>query len=436
MITPADGRPVVSILTLGCKLNQSDSEAIARSLAGEGVRVTDRPARGAAAFVINTCSVTHVADRKARHLVRMARRLSPKAQVVLTGCYAETASTDIGEITGADIVLRNTDKPTIAPRILERLAESGDPVGGCPTPVRNPLRTRAFVKIQEGCDELCAFCIVPYTRGREASVPIEDVVRQVQARESDGVLEVVLTGTQIGNYGRDLGWPREEQGPRRLLAALLEQTSIQRIRLSSLQAQDISPKLLDLWSDSRLCPHLHIPLQSGSDAVLDPMRRRYTADQYREAIALIRERVRDVAITTDVIAGFPGETDADFEATAALCEEMRFAAMHCFPYSRRPHTGADRMKDHLPPPVKRERLEQLLGIANRSSEAFRSSYIGLTLAVLWEQRSDGLWEGLTPNYIRAYSDADAPLENRILPARLVGLHGEGMLSMMEASNNR
>ncbi|MEK7247324.1 MAG: tRNA (N(6)-L-threonylcarbamoyladenosine(37)-C(2))-methylthiotransferase MtaB, partial [Chloroflexota bacterium] len=195
MITPADGRPVVSILTLGCKLNQSDSEAVARSLAGEGVRVTERPVRGAAAFVINTCSVTHVADRKARHLARLARRLSPDAQIVLTGCYAETAPADIGELTGADIVLRNVDKPTIAPRILERLSEFGDPSGGGPTPVRNPLRTRAFIKIQEGCDELCAFCIVPYTRGREASVPIEDVVRQVKAREADGVLEVVLTGT-------------------------------------------------------------------------------------------------------------------------------------------------------------------------------------------------------------------------------------------------
>jgi threonylcarbamoyladenosine tRNA methylthiotransferase MtaB len=435
VITPADGRPVVSILTLGCKLNQSDSEAIARRLAGEGVRVTDRPARGAAAFVINTCSVTHVADRKARHLVRLARRLSPEAQIVLTGCYAETAPAGIGEITGANIVLRNVDKPTIASRILERLAESGDPIGGCPTPVRNPLRTRAFIKIQEGCDELCAFCIVPYTRGREVSVPIEDVVRQVQAREADGVLEVVLTGTQLGNYGRDLGWPREEQGPHRLLATLLERTSIPRIRLSSLQAQDISAKLADIWSDNRLCPHFHIPLQSGSDAVLGPMRRRYTADQYREAIALIRERVPDVAITTDVIAGFPGETDDDFEATAALCDEIGFAAMHCFPYSRRPHTGADHMKGHLPPPVKRKQLERLLDIANRSSDTFRRSYVGRTLPVLWEQQSDGLWEGLTPNYIRAYSDADAHLENRILATRLVGLHGEGVLSVMEASSN-
>lgn len=445
--TASDDRPVVSVLTLGCKLNQSDSETIARRLAGEGVRVVDRPVRGASAFVINSCSVTHVANRKARHLVRMARRLSPEAQIVLTGCYAETAPANIGALTGADIILRNVDKPQIADRLLERLAERGDPAGGCPTPAGNPLRTRAFIKIQEGCNELCAFCIVPYTRGREASVPIADVVRQVQAREADRVLEVVLTGTQLGNYGRDLGWPREEQGPRRLLAELLAQTSIPRLRLSSLQAQDISPALLDLWRDDRLCPHFHIPLQSGSDAVLAPMRRRYTAGEYRTAVALIRERVAGVAITTDVIAGFPGETDADFEATLALCEEMRFAAMHCFPYSRRPHTGAERMRGHLPPPIRRARLERLLAVAKRSTRAFHQAQIGRVATVLWEganarvpssqfpvpRRGErgGAASGLTGNYVRVYTAADAALENTLRPVRLTSLHADGMLGVLE-----
>ena len=167
--------PTVSILTLGCKLNQADSEVIARRLAGEGVRITDRPERNADAFVINTCSVTHVADRKARHLVRRARRLSPGAELVLTGCYAETAP--------ADIVLRNADKPSIPDRLLERLRERGDPSAGCPSPERNSLRTRAFVKIQEGCNELCAFCIVPYTRGREVSVPIDRAQRYLRLRK-------------------------------------------------------------------------------------------------------------------------------------------------------------------------------------------------------------------------------------------------------------
>jgi len=421
-----DAQPTVAVLTLGCKLNQSDSEALARRLAGEGVRIVDRPVRGAAAFVINTCSVTHVADRKARHLVRLARRLSPGAEIVLTGCYAETAPADIGQIIGADAVLTNAEKPQIAERLLSHLESRGDPYAGCPTPVRNPLRTRAFIKIQEGCDELCAFCIVPYTRGRERSVPIADVVRQIQEREADSVLEVVLTGTQLGNYGRDLGWPREEQGPRRLLAELLGRTSVPRIRTSSLQAQDIGPDLLALWSDSRLCPHFHIPLQSGSDDVLGPMRRRYTADEYRQAISLIREHVPGAAITTDVIAGFPDETDADFEATLRLCEEARFADMHCFPYSRRPHTGADTMDGHLPPQTRRERLERLLAVQKRSSEAYRRGRLGDTAEVLWEEQAEDRWRGLTGDYVRVYAASNSDLTNRLTAARLERLEGEGV----------
>ena len=422
--TADDTRPVVSILTLGCKLNQSDSEAIARRLAGEGVRVTDRPARGAQAVVINTCSVTHVADRKARHMVRLARRLSPDSQIVLTGCYAATAPADIAEITGADVVLRNADKPLIAVRLLEHLAARGDPAGGCPTHPRDALRTRAFIKIQEGCNELCAFCIVPYTRGREVSVPIERVVEQVQARETEGVVEVVLTGTQLGNYGRDLGWP--EQGPRRLLEALLEQTSVRRIRLSSLQAQDIHAELLCLWGDPRLCPHFHLPLQSGSDRVLSAMRRRYTAAQYLASVEAIRANAPDVAITTDVIAGFPGETEEDFQSTLDVCREAGFAAMHCFPYSKRPHTGAEKMAGHLAPEVRRERLERLLEVARETSERFRRAQLGATMDVLWEQESGGRWQGLTGNYIRVYTAANEDLTNMLLPTRLEWLESEGV----------
>jgi threonylcarbamoyladenosine tRNA methylthiotransferase MtaB len=417
--------PTVSIVTLGCKLNQSDSEAIARRLAGEAVAVVDRPVKGADAFVINTCSVTHVADRKARHLVRLARRLSPGAQVILTGCYAETAPTGMSEIIGADAVYKNDGKSAIPDLILERLAARGDPTAGCPTPVRGGgLRTRAFIKIQEGCNELCAFCIVPYTRGREVSVPVDEVVRQVQEREEEGVLEVVLTGTQLGNYGRDLGW--QETGPGPLLEALLRHTSVPRIRLSSLQAQDFSERLIELWQDRRLCPHFHLPLQSGSDPVLTGMRRRYTANRFRSAVALIRGRVPHVAITTDVIAGFPGEAYHDFEATYRLCEELEFADMHCFPYSKRPHTGAALMDGHLSPAIRRGRLERLLGLAKDSSARFRTRFLGCTLDVLWEEQKDGLWEGLTGNYMRLYAGADDDLQNRILPARLVELLGSGV----------
>jgi threonylcarbamoyladenosine tRNA methylthiotransferase MtaB len=429
----------VSVLTLGCKLNQADSEGIARRLAGAGVRVLDRPVEGAAAFVINTCSVTHVADRKARHLVRMARRLSPEAEIVLTGCYAETAPVNVLDLTGADTLVRSTDKAAIPGRLLERLRERGDPSAGCRTSIRSDLRTRAFIKIQEGCNELCAFCIVPYTRGREVSVPIERVVEEVRQREAEGAQEVVLTGTQLGNYGRDLGW--HEQGPRRLLEALLSRTTVPRIRLSSLQAQDISEELVAVWDDRRLCPHFHLPLQSGSDELLGSMRRRYTADRYRTALAVIRERVADVAITTDVIAGFPGETEDDFAATLSVCEKAEFAQIHAFPYSRRPHTGAELMEGHLPAETRRRRLEELLKVGAEAALAFRKAFVGRTLEVLWEEKTERpprgsqgrRWQGLTGNYIRVYTSADCDLTNKVLPARLVATGGDETTGVLEGA---
>ena len=424
---PREQVPTVSVLTLGCKLNQADSEVIARRLARNGVRVVDRAVAGAAAFVINSCSVTHVADRKARHLVRMARRLSPNADIVLTGCYAETAPADIAKQTGADAVLPNASKPEIPDRLLERLRDRGDPSAGCPNLIRGDLRTRAFIKIQEGCNELCAFCIVPYTRGRETSVSIDSVVAEVRAREADGVQEVVLTGTQLGNYGRDTG--ERDQGPRRLLEGLLERTSVPRIRLSSLQAQDISPALLDLWKDRRLCPHFHLPLQSGSNSVLRRMRRRYSVDEYRRAVALIHDHIPDVAITTDVIAGFPAEEQSDFEATIGLCREMDFAAIHAFPYSRRPHTAAALMHNHLPPPVRRARLERLLQLGRETSLAFRRRFLGCTMQVLWEEDRGGRWQGLTGNYIRVYASDVQNLSNRLLPTRLAALEDEGVVGL-------
>ncbi|MFQ5472843.1 MAG: tRNA (N(6)-L-threonylcarbamoyladenosine(37)-C(2))-methylthiotransferase MtaB [Dehalococcoidia bacterium] len=421
--------PTVAVLTLGCKLNQSDSEAIARRLIGRGVRVVDRPQSSAAAVVINTCSVTHVADRKARHLVRLARRLSPDAEIVLTGCYAETAPDDLLQTIGVDDVVANGAKESIPDRLMARLKSRGDPAAGCANHLRDGLRTRAFVKIQEGCNELCAFCIVPYTRGREVSVPIETVVREVQAREAEGVLEVVLTGTQLGNYGRDLGW--SERGPRLLLQALLEETSVPRIRLSSVQAQDISEDLLSLWQDSRLCPHFHMPLQSGSDPVLQQMRRRYTSSDYRRAVDAIRSRVPDVAITTDVIAGFPGETDDDFERTYSLCRDIGFAAMHAFPYSRRPHTGAERMNGHLPVEVRRQRMERLLDLGRRSAMAFRRGFIGRTMDVLWEEKAVGVWHGLTGNYMRVQTVSEEDIANKLTPTRLTSLGDDSVIGEVE-----
>jgi threonylcarbamoyladenosine tRNA methylthiotransferase MtaB len=436
----SDNCPTVAILTLGCKLNQADSQALARELLDRGCRVIQRPAP-ANAYVVNSCSVTHVADRKSRHMVRLAHRLSPGATVVLAGCYAESGGVDLVERIGADLVVRNSDKGSLVQELLRRLGDGN----GCrsPLPFSDGLRTRAFVKIQEGCNEVCSYCIVPRTRGRERSVPAERVVSAVLAREAEGVQEVVLTGTQLGNYGRDLG---TSAGPAPLLASLLARTSVPRIRLSSLQPQDINEGLLRLWNESRLCRHFHLPLQSGSDRVLTAMRRRYSARRFLEAVSLIRERVPDVAITTDVMVGFPGETEADFQETYRLCQNAGFAAIHVFPYSRRPGTAAALMRDQVPVSIKRHRLERMLALASASADAFRARFQGRTMTVLWEEArrrrsARTLWQGLTDNYLRVYTDAENPyrstgriavdpprqdLTNLLLPTVLGGAAADGL----------
>jgi len=409
----------VALLTLGCKLNQAESEAIAAEFAARGCCVVDRPA-GADAVVINTCSVTHVADRKSRHLLRLARRLAPGVPVIVTGCYPETAGAGAACALGADLVVANQDKALLVHRLLgdARRARAGASGTG--------LRTRAFVKVQEGCNDVCAFCIVPRTRGREHSRPPAVVVEDVRRREAEGAQEVVLTGTQLGAYGRD-GGPRLAE----LIAAVLAGTGIPRIRVSSLQPQDLSPALLSLWQDPRLCRHFHIALQSGSDPVLARMRRRYDTAAYARALDRIREAVPDAAITTDVIAGFPGETDAEFEETIAFCRRAEFAAIHVFPYSQRSGTVAAKMPQQVPALVRRERTQRLLALAAESARRYRERFLGRVEHVLWERcRNSGaipLWEGLTDTYLRVTAPCERDLHNRLTPARLLSQTSSGFL---------
>ncbi|MGQ9571762.1 MAG: tRNA (N(6)-L-threonylcarbamoyladenosine(37)-C(2))-methylthiotransferase MtaB [Dehalococcoidia bacterium] len=436
--------PLVAILTLGCKLNQADSQALARQLLAHGCQVIDRPAP-ADAVIVNACSVTHVADRKSRHLVRLARRLAPEATIVLTGCYEQNGSHDLAQRLRADWLVATADKPTIAQRLVRHWQEQSRlSAGSTASQPSDGLRTRAFVKIQEGCNEVCAFCVVPRTRGRERSVPIRAVLAEVLARQAEGTKEIVLTGSQLGNYGRDLG---SGQGLAELLAVLLAETDIPRLRLSSLQAQDISEELLSLWQNRRLCPHFHLPLQSGSDRILAAMRRRYTAEQFRQAVALIQRPLPDAAITSDVIVGFPSETDADFQRTHALCRELAFAAIHVFPYSRRPGTAAALASEQVPHAVNGQRLEQMLALARASAAAFRARFQGRTMDVLWEgtkAQQDGrppLWRGLTANYLRVYTSASSgcadngsasarwagvDLTNQVIATRLAEPLGDGL----------
>ena len=296
-------------------------------------------------------------------------------------------------------------------------ANDGDPAAAA----SSTGRTRAFIKIQEGCDDVCAFCIVPHVRGRERAVPIDGIVSQAAERAAEGVQEIVLTGTQPGAYGRDRD---DGANAARLLQSLLADTDVPRLRYSSIQPQDITPELLACWEDARLCRHFHLALQSGSDAVLAKMRRRYDADAFLHALELIRATVSGAAITTDVIVGFPGETDADFEHTLDICRRAEFADMHVFPYSPRPRTSAALLGDDVPPETKRRRSRVLRDLAAAQARRFRERIVGEIHTVLFESSSGSTLHGLTDTYVPVVSEwnhASAPPLNQLVATRIVGL---------------
>ncbi len=401
--------------SLGCKLNQAEIQSLARQLAGAGYRLVS-PSDKADIYILNTCTVTHVADRKSRHLLRLARRRNPAARLVAIGCYAQRSPHELAGIEGVELVLDNRQKW----HLLELLGDTDSPATPSPALHEAGRRTRAFIRVQDGCHSFCAYCIVPLVRSLEESVPAENVISLVGELVTTGCQEVVLTGTEIGTYnsrGVNL------QG---LLERILSETPISRLRLSSLQPPEISPGLVGLWQNPRLCPHFHLSLQSGSDSVLKRMKRRYTPADYRRTVFLIRDSLPDAAITTDVIVGFPGETDEEFQETCDFCKQMQFARIHVFPYSPRPGTAAAAMPQQIPEKTKKQRSQQMLALAEESAKNFYERFLGKTLEVLWEQKSGGIWSGLPGNYIRVYAGSREDLANRLLPAKLVRLYRDGI----------
>lgn len=419
----------VAIHTHGCKLNQADSNALARRFMEAGYRLVDSIAE-ADVFVLNTCTVTATADAKARQALRTARRVNPQALIVATGCYPQRAAEELSRLEVVSLVVTNTEKDNLVSLVTE--ARGKEPQAG---PFRiepglkaayeasagNPPlgRSRAMIKIQEGCDQVCAYCIVPKVRGRERSIPPETLIEQITCHAEEGYQEVVLTGTQLGTYGFDL----PGAGLLALLQRLLVETQIPRIRVSSLQPQEISPELLDLWQDGRLCPHFHIPLQNGSNRILKAMRRRYDTSEFAQTVELVRRTVPDAGITTDLIVGFPGESKAEFEESRGFAGSIGFSDMHVFPYSPRPGTSAAYFKGCISEPVKKERVNEMLALARQGFVDFRTRQLGQTRPVLWESARERngvpVWSGLTDNYIRVYTYSQHDLRNTISPGQLV-----------------
>jgi len=408
----------IAIDYLGCKLNMAEVEHLAAELASVGYEVVAR-ADDADIYVLNTCTLTHVADRKSRHMLRMAHRRNPAAKLVATGCYAERAPEELAGIGGVALVLNNADKMDLADKLAENGLGSGENHQlGVSSGVGKT--TRSFVKIEDGCNLFCTYCIVPWVRRGQKSLPPDDIISEIKQKVALGYREIVLTGTRVGAYSY------EDTDLRRLLERILNETETARLRLSSLQPAEITPELLWLWRDKRLCPHFHMSLQSGSPAVLERMNRRYTTSEYLEAVKLVRESVPDVAVSTDIIVGFPSETDKEFSESYELCQRIGFARIHVFPYSARQGTMATKMTGQVTDKLKRERINLMLELAEESMKKYDESFIGRETSVLWEKLEKGRWSGLTGNYIRVYAEHAEELTNQLLPVILGEPCGDGL----------
>ncbi len=411
----------VALESLGCKLNQAEIEALADRLVSRG-HVLAGSAAEADVYLLNTCTVTHIADRKSRQALRAARRANPRARVIATGCYARRVPEELGRLGVVDIILGDAEGDSLLGAIeghghVHTAELTGDSTGGW-------SRTRSLVKIQEGCSDYCSFCVVPYTRGPGRSRTPDEILAEVKDKVTRGHQEVVLTGTKLGDY-RSNG--RASAGLPELIRRILAETKVERLRLSSLQPADLTPELLALWRHDRLCPHLHLPLQSGSDTILRQMHRPYSLAEYESAVCQARDAIPDLSITTDILVGFPGEGEDEFEEGYRFCERMGFAAIHVFPYSKRPGTAAATMPGQIDAGVKKQRSARMMALGKRSAGHFRSVFLGRTMMVLWEDKSgDGLWSGHTANYLRVYAKGDERLAGKMLAVLIAEEYADGL----------
>jgi threonylcarbamoyladenosine tRNA methylthiotransferase MtaB len=422
--------PTVSFITLGCKVNHTETESMAGLFRQRGYIIVE-PSEAADVYVINTCSVTHLGERKSRQMVRRAIRSNPDAIVAVTGCFAQISPQEASKISGVDVIVGTTDRSRIVD-FVEKAARENKPVLAVrdimdtrefeDIPLSDTLgRTRAFLKIQDGCDNYCSYCIIPYARGHLRSRSIESIRRESSHLADLGFKEIVLTGINLGAYGRETAGFSLADAVR----TVLEEDRIARVRLSSTDSLEVSGALIELLeADARLCPHLHLPLQSGEDSVLAAMRRPYTTKDFARLADEIRGRVTDLALTTDIIVGFPGETADSFARTLEFAAMMDFAKIHVFPYSRRAGTPAASLNQQIGDDEKKRRVAELTALGKRSGENFRRRFLGREMPVLVETVAEGVAEGLTPNYQRVWLRGAVP-DGAIVGVELQKLFKEG-----------
>ena len=428
---------VVKFITLGCKVNQYETNAMAQKFLEKGYQIIEEETPENEEIkpdicIINTCTVTNMSDRKSRQMLRRMKEKNPNTIVVAVGCYAQVAKEELAKISEIDLVLGNNEKVEIVRHVEEYINNHIDNVeledvmyskefsdfGN----VTYTEKTRAVIKIQDGCDRFCSYCIIPYARGRVRSRKPESIVSEITQIASNGIKEVVITGIHIASYGKDFSMSKDPELQNYKLIDLLEEINsingIQRIRLGSIEPLLITEEFVErLKKLEKICHHFHLSLQSGCDETLKRMNRRYTTEQFKEIVRLLRNAYDDVNLTTDVIVGFPGETDEEFSKTYKFLEEIKFYKMHIFKYSPRKGTKAAVMPNQISGDIKEERSRKLIELSDKNEIEYNESYIGKNVEVLFEEEKDGIFKGHTQNYIMVYCELNKNLENQVISVR-------------------
>ncbi len=421
-----------SFCTLGCKVNQVETEAVTGLFKEEGYEIVSFTEE-ADVVVINTCTVTHLADRKSRQMIRRAIKLNPQAKVVVMGCYSQVSPASALKIPGVDLVIGTTEKSQVI-ELLRKLETSSSPLTVVDKLGEHKSfegikshkiidRTRAYLKIQEGCEQFCSYCIIPYARGPIRSRPVKNTINEARKLINEGFKEIILTGIHLGVYGTDL---TEDIALDSLLEKLLPMDNNVRWRLSSLEPTEVSEKMLTLMVKyPDFCKHLHLPLQSAHNDILKLMNRPYTTEEYRDIVENIRKNIPDICITTDIMVGFPGETDRHFQDYLTFVKDIAFSNMHVFKYSPRRGTPAADFPGQVSPVKKEERSHELLTVAKELATSYAQKFVGTTLQVLVERKTaDNLWEGHSSNYIKVKFTGNQVKKGEICPVKVLECKGE------------
>ncbi len=424
---------------LGCKVNQYESEAIAELFAEKGYEIVGIDEE-ADVYVINTCTVTNFGDKKSRQLIRKVKRQNENAIVAVVGCYAQTAPQELVKVEGVNLVIGTKDRAQIVEMVENYKTENGveNHVSDIMKErVFEPLsiqklanRTRAYLKIQDGCSQYCSYCIIPYARGPIRSRDPQDVIAEVKRLAENGFKEVVLTGIHVASYGKD----RRDTSLLEILRQVHAVEGIERIRFSSIEPNVVTEEFAKAIAEMpKVCDHFHLSLQSGCDKTLKEMNRKYDTEKYRQAAAILRKYLPEVALTTDIIAGFPGETEEDFQASYDFAKEIGFAKIHAFPYSPKKGTPAAAREDQLLNAVKAERSHRLIELSDKMADDFIQAYVGKEVEVLYERAvGEGVYEGHTTNYIKVQATSEKDLTNVICRTKITKAENEELFGVAEA----